>query len=400
MNNDTNKKEINSEEQPQTKKPFIIRLFALILLIGFVILLICYIYMLITGRDYGYFGLIAFQCFGVSLSGFLSYYSAKRLTGKREIALLTWFCFLILVILSPWVVVPYTDVVGLIFLSTALFLYSTQKLPPLLGIILAVGYYIKPTVIIPAIAIVICSLTKIHEIIKSDKKLKLYIILTLSGFILGFGIVKISTLSLNITLDKEKELAVPHFFMQGLNEETNGVYSSEDVLFSESFTTLNTRNAHNMEESLKRLNNMGIGRTIKHVGKKILVSFNDGTFAWTQEGDFIFYLPEDKTGRIQDFYRNLFYPTGSYYNIYLFYTQCIWMAVLCFLTIGAFLYKPEANKFSISVMKLALIGFALFEILFEPRARHILICLPVLLILASAGFYSLPLFKQNPDSDR
>ena len=54
MNNDTNKKEINSEEQPQTKKPFIIRLFALILLIGFVILLICYIYMLITGSKYSF----------------------------------------------------------------------------------------------------------------------------------------------------------------------------------------------------------------------------------------------------------------------------------------------------------------------------------------------------------
>ena len=344
----------------------------------------------ITGKTFTYYSLVAAQCFAMVLSGYFTYYSAKNLTKKRDIALMSWFLFLILGILSPWVVVPYTDVLGVVFLATTLFLYTSKHNPAtliLLGLFFALGYYIKPTVLIPAIAIAVCSLQKIPAVIKK-KTIKPWLSASfvLVGLAIGILTVKLCISTLHVPLNKDGAFDMTHYFMMGLNEESNGVWNPEDVLFSEGIDTLSERHTLNLQRAGGRLTDMGPIRTIVHIGKKLLVSFNDGSFAWAEEGDFFYLLLDSGNERIESVYRNLYYTDGSMYPLFLSTRQSVWIAVLAFLAIGAFKKKKEESE-DFSFLKLSVFGFMLFEILFEPRARHILPCLPILLIMSAHGLY-------------
>lgn len=342
-------------------------------------------------KSYFYYALVAFQCFAMVLSGYLTYCSAKNLTGKRDISLMSWFMFLILGILSPWVVVPYTDVVGVVFLALALFFYTSKRHPALLvllGLSFALGYYIKPTVLIPAIAITLCALPKIPSVLRKKQiKSLLPVIFVLIGFLLGFAIVKLSIASLHVSLNKDGEFDMTHYFMMGLNEEHNGVWNPEDVFFSERIDTLSERHSKDLQRAGERLSEMGPGRTILHIGRKILTSFSDGTFAWAEEGNFFHIQLFSGNTRMDSLYHSFYYPDGAKYPLFLSISQSVWIAVLAFLTIGAFLKKKEEESVDLSFLKLSVFGFMLFEILFEPRARHILPCLPILLILSSYGLH-------------
>ena len=356
-------------------------------------------YSTVTGKEWNYYALVAFQCFGIVLSGYLTYYSAKNLTGKKEISILSWVLFLFLAVLSPWVVVPYSDIIGLIVLSVALFLYSYRKLPVLLGISFILCYYIKPTAFILAIAVTLCSLPTLKNTIRGNKKELIRIGMVVLGVFIGFGIVKLGIFSRQIALDHEKTLDMTHFLMMGLNEETDGVFDTNDVLFSESIELRDERHKQNLQVTINRLENMTPCRMAALWARKVLVAFDDGTFAWATEGNF-FYIPV-YTGheRIESFYHNLFYPDGDFYSVYLLFSQSVWLASLGLLTVPFMIrfFKKEfreadlekkSSLATLSPLALTVIGNIIYEILFEPRARHLLVCLPVMLILAAAGFYS------------
>jgi hypothetical protein len=256
----------------------------------------------------------------------------------------------------------------------------------LLGLSFALGYYIKPTVLIPAIAITLCALPKIPSVFRKKQiKSLLPVIFVLIGFLLGFATVKLSIASLHVSLNKDGEFDLTHYFMMGLNEEHNGVWNPEDVLFSEKIDTLNERHSKDLLRAGERLLDMGPGRTILHAGRKILTSFGDGTFAWAEEGNF--FLIHFENTRIGFLYHSFYYPDGTKYHLFLSICQSVWIAVLAFLAIGAFLKKKEEESGNLSFLKLSVFGFMLFELLFEPRARHILPCLPILLILSSYGLF-------------
>ena len=358
-----------------------------------------------------YYALAAFQCFSAVLSAYLTYYSVKKLTAQKETALLSWFLFLILGIFSPWVAVPYSDMTGLLFLSLALFIYSTEKYDFFLGLTLILGYYIKPTVLIFGIAFFLHTLLKLPRELKpvgdtvpDKKKVFLKPLLFLAGILIGILLVKICVRSVHVSLDKEKAFGSDQFIMMGLNEETNGVYSAEDVLFSESFDTAAKRRDADLKEAGKRLQEMGLWRLMRHTGKKLLTAFNDGSFAWFEEGGFIRDQLYSGNTKADEFFHNIYYPDGRYYPFYLSLVQTVWITVLSLAAYYGFVRtvsreeskniknprpdSPDGDRIQkLSVLKLAMTGYILFEIFFEPRARHILVCLPIILLFASAGCY-------------
>ena len=75
--------------------------------------------------------------------------------------------------------------------------------------------------------------------------------------------------------------------MMGLNPETKGVYSAEDVRYSRSFVTASERTQANIAVGNQRLQEMGFFGTLKQLAQKMLTLYNDGTFAWGKEGNFL-----------------------------------------------------------------------------------------------------------------
>ncbi len=351
---------------------FLTCLFSLVIRLGYLV-----------GFRNEYFCLIIFQCFSMMASGVLTFFSVKKLSEKKGIAYLSWFMFMILCGLSPWVVVPYSDTVGLFFISAVIFLYSYRKLPFLIGFLIMTGYFVKPCVLVFGIAVALVYIVDYIKNHKLEKKLIMRVALALAGMILGFAFVKGSIKLCHIEIDSSKTFDVTQFIMMGLNEKTNGAIDVDDQSFSLSIEDPGERRLTQLRVAGERIKNMGPVGLLRHMSKKVLTSYNDGTFAWGVEGDFFRDMIWTGHSEIEEVFRSFYYPEGTRFGLFQGLAQCIWLGVLAFSLVGGFFGEGK----SMSVMRLTLIGTLLFELLFEPRARHLLVALPIFFYLASTGFY-------------
>ena len=158
------------------------------------------------------------------------------------------------------------------------------------------GYLYKPTVAIGLIALVIVKMFSVlRRVLRHRLKPGMVVkvaICVLVAVMWVAGLDK-AVLGMNKTeLDDEKAMTMTHYFMMGLNEESDGVYSEEDVNFSRSFENKAERKKGNMEVIKQRFQKMGIGGYIRHLAKKNIANYNDGTFAWCREGSFFVEMPE------------------------------------------------------------------------------------------------------------
>lgn len=244
-----------------------------------------------------------------------------------------------------------------------------------------VGYLIKPTAIILLIAIFLVRF--LYLIInKSGFKWKLYLFVFLVGFgSLGLGwktFVKVQNI---IEIEDNKSMPITHFIMMGLNKETNGAFYGEDVEYTWQFdSTADKRNANSVVIK-QRLKAMGIKGYVQLLGKKILLTFCEGDFFWGKEGDFAKY--DFDHGNL--FLKNLYYPDGDFHNIYLYYTQAVWL-ILLGLSGGAIAEKGNENY---TLVHCALFGIVLFLLLFEMRSRYLIPFLPFFCMAAVFGLKSL-----------
>ena len=122
---------------------------------------------------------------------------------------------------------------------------------------------------------------------------------------------------------------------------------------------------------------------LKHQIKKTLVTYNDGTFAWSQEGNFYWEIKEDKS-RIERFFRNIYYESGSNHSIFKYIVQGAWLIILSIQTLTIFI-KRENMENSMRVVLLSLIGLFVFESIFEARARYLYTYVPIFIVSGMIG---------------
>lgn len=188
-----------------------------------------------------YMGFLLFQCVISWGTGLLLYNLSRKLLNSRVIAFETWGIYCFLIGLSPWVSIPYSDSVGLIFPVAILTIYlKTLSLQSIsffqwyLMISLSyIGYKIKPQIVIVMIAIVLISIvrfasfvwhSKIDNIKRNIKKNNFGIkLLLLTGSVIcTVWIVNAGIDTTGFIVDKEKSFGISHFFMMGMNEDRGG----------------------------------------------------------------------------------------------------------------------------------------------------------------------------------
>lgn len=124
---------------------------------------------------------------------------------------------------------------------------------------------------------------------------------------LGVITLNKSVLSLNKTnLDEDKSMTITHYFMMGLNEDTEGVFNGDDAVYSQSFENKATRKEGNLQVIKQRFQKMGVTGYVIQLVKKNLSNYNDGTFAWAREGNFFGEIPE-KNNAVSTFLRKIYY---------------------------------------------------------------------------------------------
>lgn len=335
--------------------------------------------------DYSYFVILVFQAILNIFTGFLVFNVIRKITQNINLSVFGYIFYVLLVGLSPWVSIPYSDSTALIIPVLMLYLHTNIDKEGFkivgLSFLGVLGYMIKPQTAILFISIFLVPILFIR--LRYIKKTLKYLSIALISILISYFFIVIFMSNNNITVNRELEISYPHFVKMGLNNVTNGGYLSDDAGKSMSFKSTKERKEENIEVIKERLSEYGIDGLLKHQIKKTLVTYNDGTFAWSQEGNFYWEIKEEKS-RIERFFRNIYYESGSNHSIFKYIVQGAWLIILSIQTLTIFI-KRENMENSMRVVLLSLIGLFVFESIFEARARYLYTYVPIFIVSGMIG---------------
>ncbi len=347
-------------------------------------------FMLILFRNIPFFGnsnfiFLFFNSLLVNISAIFTSLTVKNLTHNNRYALSSYIFLIPLVVLSPWILVVYSDTFALVFPILVLYIYTKDKKDCydyfFICLLSLFGYYIKPTVIIVLLAIIIVELlTNLRRILNFRKwNLKVVlknISLSLLGFLVVFSINAAARVYVEYyQVPNVVEFKLVHFIAMGLNEETQGIFNGSDVDDSIKYGM-----NQNIDKIKKRLSERSLKEHLDFFSKKTLVNYNDGSFAWGKEGAF-FLNVKKQSHPIKKFINNIFTHDGSFYKVYLLIAQWFWLTLLFYIP---FCVKKANSKKELVVM-LTLIGITLFLTLFEARARYLYCYSPIYVVAFVLG---------------
>ncbi len=335
----------------------------------------------------------------VDLSLLLMACCAKKIYGERGMAAAAAMGILT-VGLSPWLSVPYSDTLGMLFPILLLFLYlygvkegrHTIISCILMGAAAAVGYMIKPHVVIILIAIILVEFFleyRDREKLKLRGKCLALILISLAVVFTG-----VNNLSYYVTRDivtdemREEKLPFTHFIMMGLNDVTYGSFYIEDSNATHGIHGEENKKEFNIKVIRERLENYGPAGYLQFLAEKVTRIYTDGTFNYGTEGDWaaceeIFDSPP--AGALQE----LYHIDGKYYSVSSRFFNSMWMIILAAVTLSGFLPRRSSAKSEVDVLRLTIIGLTVFLLLVEGRARYLYHLLPVFILLAVYGMLML-----------
>ena len=326
------------------------------------------------------------------LSIYLIYKTTYNLTHNLKIASFSFIVAIVLLGLSPWTTICYSDSFTLFCPILCIFLYSTninKYLKLALIIFLSVMMsYVKPQNLIILIAIFIV------EILNGDHKFKTIsfsLIFLIIVFMMGNTLKQEMISRTSFTYDTEKSATIHHYLMMGLNKDSEGAFSEDDTNFSMSIPYKNQRIESNKEVIIGRIKDMGFGGLLNLAKEKSINNFNDGTFGWSKEGNFYLETFDEPMGSVSSFLRSFYYENGNLNILFKYLMQTIWIGCLFF---QIFQIKVK-NDNKMMVLLLSIIGITAFETIFECRARYIYIYVPLFIVVLSISYYRLIDYLKN-----
>ena len=318
--------------------------------------------------------------FSVVLSGVV----LCRIVNGKAWARCGLFLMVLLVGFSPWMMIPYSDTFSLPFPIITIFLYLRYKETSIgsiveICLIPLIGMLIKPQCIILLIAIVLTELMENSHKIRVAalaKKTAIFV------FCIGMTVV-VSVVAHDICgvqKDKDAQVSYTHYLMMGLNKNSDGSFSFEDNDITDSVYGYKEKQSKNWSVIRERIKDMGILGLCRHEGRKLLVNYNDGTFAYGKEGGFYNDVIDQEADHSQ-WLRLVYRDDGKYFHILAGILQSVWLTVLAVCLLGLVMNKDAISGYRM-VLLLSLLGNMAFSILFEARARYQLMFVPVYILFA------------------
>ena len=215
-------------------------------------------------------------------------------------------------------------------------------------------------------------------------------VIGVAALLIGPGIDTLTARS-GIQVREGWALGPLHFAMMGLSERTGGVYDEEDVVRSVSVGNPQERAAMQRKEIAARLSQMGLAGLARHLLRKARINFGDGMFAWGGEVNFFAEMIADKDDLLSPFLKRALgcYGDCAAARMLAGWLQAIWLALLAG-SVGmgpayAATRGDENRRDLMLTLMLALLGLALFELLFEARARYLYAYAPLYVLAGMCG---------------
>lgn len=336
------------------------------------------------------------QCAVMNVSGVFLFKCAKHFVGLR----LCWCIYLMYMLLvgtSGWMVLPYSDGMGVIFPVLLLYLYLRCKecqkqvyrygYVLVLFVIAAVAYHIKPYTVIVLIAETVIEWIEwmVRFFRRQNIRWKTGILTALAamtGLFCSAFLISQATHSMGFAIDKERQMGIPHYLMLGANVNSWGGYSDEDLEFGEELNSKELRNQAELEEFKSRLKNMGITGYAELFTHKAAKNYLDGTFGW-KNGESFYVEKYPSRGKTCDLLRSWFYESGELYSYNALIRQFLWIIVLLMVPFAA-LHRTRLQTIY-KVLILSVLGLMLYLQIFEAHPRYVFVFVPLFLIVAFVG---------------
>lgn len=346
-----------------------------------------------------YFVTVLLGIIGVNIVCYLITLIVKEITKSRHYAAISYVFSVFFIGLSPWCVIPYSDIYAMFFTTVLLYLYVRRKyskrpLARAFAIILIafIGTMIKPTVVIVLIAMAINEFLHMTSGRDAGKKMGRWLIGAVLSAIIVSASVRFATSYIGLIPNENAEFSLTHYAMMGLNDETTGGFYGPDVDYSISFPNTAERTAANLEVIQERLTKKGLWGLIKFEVKKMMMNYNDGSYSWTNEGEFFKDTSLAPDTLISEKLRDIYYAND---NAFIFNSsQVIWLVLLSLNVIAGFGCLKYGNREENTIF-LTLVGISVFILLFEGRSRYLLLYRPYYVIAAMAGLRYLNRFLQK-----
>jgi len=343
---------------------------------------------------------IQMNCLGISIAGFAACMTVWRLIRKVLPVLYVFVLYCACVCFTPWKVIPYTDMYAIAFpiVCVCLYIYAAgaeheySKIALLAAMYLLgiFGGMIKATVYIVVIAAFILETVSFLQNVKSRWRVwgsQILVILIALMLVSGYK----ETMYEEMSFQPNHQVAVTwhHFFLMGLNDETTGCdYAKDKELIGQyQFRPREERNAEELRLAGERIREKGFIGYPYFLLRKMVMTFNDGTFSWWKEGGFYmkdYYPLTAKNNKLTELLRKIFWGERVYTGRFNTYSQCVWLFTLICLP-GCMSIRE--NKKENMLIPLGLLGVVLFQMLFETRARYLICFLPVFMTGAAVGIW-------------
>ncbi len=322
-----------------------------------------------------------------------------------------YFPVLALVALSPYLTSFYTDTVGLFFIASIM--YVLDKLRGgfdvwwslLLGVLIAGGLLAKVTSAIILLAIVIYASLFLTNYKKSILSSTLPALVAVLG-LLSYGIFlqpKIEMLTFKFRQDVEQHaVSAWHFIGMGSLRGLEPYESCRDGGYCTPYVhdMIDIKDKQERDNYAKEMFNKSFSEDfptgyVVHCLNKVSKSFGDGSFTAWREGQpdkldfydhetgFLHTLQEyfaPKTAKLSHTGQHIDTTIGVWRGVWL---VCILFGLIAITRLTVSLKKPD---FWVGVGAITVVGLALYQIIFESRARYLYLYVPLFIVLASYGF--------------
>lgn len=339
----------------------------------------------------------------IDLGIYLTYASARKIKGDG-VANLTLFLFLLCPTTYLWLTSAYTNTISFPFLMGILYLgLDVEKIRSqrravvriiLLGALMVVGYFVRPTTAIAAIALILYRSVRLFQKNKGVLEcredggsfdwrgsfgkfaVKFLLLMCVCG-ITWLGCDRL----IGNHVDRERftgKFPAIHWIMMGMNGGSQGGYSREDRLYTGSFPELEDKRRADLARLKQRFGYMGISG----VGKQLVEKLNR-----------VWALGDDD-GIANAKYAYSFPPLYSYFlgkdHVWFgFYMQAFRIGMF-FLMISALLGQLRERKcMPVFLYALTFLGAVCFFLLWEAGKRYNICFNGICLFLMSVGVWEL-----------
>ena len=337
------------------------------------------------------------NCILISLGGFFSCLTVKKLTGRLMPTVTAFGLYLVLVGISPWKIAPYTDTYGMVFPIMGIYFYVCYKkaekdlfrylylVPAMISIV--AGGLVKPSIYVVLIALLAIEFLSFLADRKKYWKFFLTEVLLAAALLFAVNMCKDYFIEeIGLEFNPEIEAGWQNYLYMGLNEKTTGGYNGDDVaIFGEFQTSREERNQAALERAFGRLKDRGFFGSVYFWLKKMMMTFNDGTFGWRSEVWVEEYFPDDLASNtaLTQWLRDIFWVDAANMGRYNTLCQLAWYFCITGIP-GICLCKKEKRE-KYGVLALSFLGIFFYQMLFEARARYLLVFLPVLTAISICG---------------